>query len=219
MAVHNPLDRIRNWEHIHGLNDYLLNRYSKLYKENAFGGVQKIDNPLFSKEKYIESMIFREKYIKKLYTLLKEKLGECTIHIHVLPKYKISTTKSFENQLRNLNGEAFYNNGINIFVECGGRHRWIPIKNVADDSIEELLMLHYPEDIKRAVYDSVKQMKFDASNIILPKLLKHHYRPPEGNEGGPGYSRTKASVTGFGPSRKLRKGRKNRKARKTRKTN
>jgi len=211
----NPLDRIRSWENIHGLNDYLLNRYSKLHKENAFGGVEIIDNPFFSKEKYIDSMIFREKYIKKLYGLLKEKLGEYDIKIHVLTKYKVSA-KSFENQKKNLKGEAFYNNGIQIFIKYGGRDLSIQIKNIADDSIEELLRLHYPEDIKKAVYDSVKQMKSDASNILIPKLFEHHYRPPEDGPGGPGYYRTKAT-NGFAPNRLPNKTRKNRKARKTRK--
>jgi hypothetical protein len=82
--------------------------------------------PLFSKEKYIDSMIFREKYIKKLYGLLKEKLGEYDIKIHVLTKYKVST-KSFENQKKNLKGEAFYNNGIQIFINYGDIHISIQI--------------------------------------------------------------------------------------------
>ena len=213
-----PLDRIRSWENIHGLNEYLLDHYSKINEETCFGGRTSRNNPLFSKDRYVDLMIFRENYIKKLHAILKEKLEGCNILIHILPKMNTiySKSKTVENFIRNLNGESLYTNGIRIHVICRGYHSF-DIENVADNaSIGKVLNRVTPDDIKQAVFDGLKEMKSDASKKILPILLEHHYRPPEdGAGGGTGYSRIKTSVKGFDKSRKGRKGRKSRKSRKT----
>ena len=84
-----PLDEIADWQDIHGITPHLVDMYGQLIIETrvfSYG----VPNIFFTERHFIDVMKLRETYIKRLHSLLTERLPPgSNIKIHLTPSSSI----------------------------------------------------------------------------------------------------------------------------------
>lgn len=79
-----PLDEIADWQDIHGIDHDELNAYGSVYIYTRLGMFE-VPNVFFTERNLVDVMKFRESYIKKLHSLIKERIPSgANIKIRIL---------------------------------------------------------------------------------------------------------------------------------------
>jgi len=200
-----PLDRIASWQNIHGVTpEHMDNYYKKLFLDTQFASYQ-IPSVLFSEDRYVKMMEFREKYIKRLHALLTERLpSEARVTIRIPAKPRSSIRASTYNA-----GKAKYDQmvadiqakgpgalaaaaadlvptkSLTIFIrlpkaEPGSYSLFVedianPVNQAPTNALNRLVGI----DVSKIVFNTIEEMRDSASALLKSEVvLPYVYRPP-----------------------------------------
>ena len=226
-----PLDEIADWQDIHGITPHLVDMYGQLIIETrvfSYG----VPNIFFTERHFIDVMKLRETYIKRLHSLLTERLPPgSNIKIHLTPSSSNHITASTyaegmqtlndrviarqaggPNAIRKAEIDSINASIISILVTYIGEDegRPDPIPYAFRFNIANPVKPHYSvgwgfmnprvgADVPDIVYNTVKDLKDDASSKVINLSKALIYRPPglltPNNTGGPGYIRSLTEFT------------------------
>jgi hypothetical protein len=227
-----PLNNIRDWKNVHGIENNMMNRTFKKAYMNSGMFTYEMNDRLFSEEDYVALMQFRKNYIMKLHALLKERLPRYpTINIRIPKKYinYYVNTRNKSHRLLNEKIAGITNatsrkkatietvgfTDIEIIINYIGVSSYKFVFNIVNPENKE--MWQQPRtsteingvNIQNTVFEAVKELSNNAVSAVQESAREYLYKPGTGILYK-GARNNFSETVGSQRKRKTRKARKNR---------